>query len=175
LNPPSVCTAQVKPNGRESDLLASCIADMAHAEDGIRQRILRVCDTQLSPTKRMLLSKVIARLGTLDAVVAGLSLIDDSASPCLPYDLQQAIEAVFLERRPYGKTGNAYTLVPRGSNEVKAKLFEMALRDDRRKQSTLALLGQIEVWRVEHGRPSTEPRHPTFDSGEMWPTIRTAG
>ena len=45
----------------------------------------------------------------------------------------------------------------------------MALNDNRRKRSALVLLSQIEVWRLEHGRPSDEPRHPAFDSGEPWP------
>ena len=112
-------------------------------------------------------------MGMQDDVIAGLSLIDDSAHPPVPYGLQQAIENYFLESRPYGKSGNAYTLVPRGSNEIRARLYTMALRDDRRRWSALALLGQIEVWRVEHGRPSTEPRHPAFDSGAPWPPIGT--
>jgi hypothetical protein len=166
--------AEVSLDDHESDLLASFIADMALAEGEIKQHILWLCDTQLSPTKRLLLCKVIAQLGTFDAVAAGLSLIDDSGNPSVPYEVQKAIEAVFLEQRPYGKKGYV-TLVPRGSNEIKAKLFEMATKDDRRKQSAFALLGQIEVWRLEHGRPTTEPRHPAFESGEMWPPIRTAG
>jgi hypothetical protein len=146
---------------------------MALAESEIKHHVLRLCDTELSITKRSLLSNVVTRLNTLDAVIAGLSLIDDSAKPPVPHGVQEAIEAVFLEWRPHGKTG-WFTLVPRGSNEIRAKLFEMATKDDRRKQSAFALLGQIEVWRLEHGRPNTEPRHPAFDSGEMWPPIRTA-
>jgi HEAT repeat protein len=166
--------SEARLDDHESDLLASFIADMALAEGEIKQHILRLCDTQLSSTKRLLLCKVIAQLGTFDAVAAGLSLIDDGGNPSIPYDLYKAIKAVFIEERPYGK-GGYFTLVPRGSNEIKAKLFEMGLRDDHRKQSAFALLGQIEVWRLEHGRPITERRHPAFDSGEKWPPIKTAG
>jgi hypothetical protein len=165
--------ADVSLDDHESDLLARFIADIALAESQIKHDILQLCDTQLLPTKRLLLCKVIARLGALDAVVAGLSLLDDGGHPSIPYEIHKAIEAVFLEQRPHDKTG-WFTLVPRGSNEIRAKLFEMATKDDRRKQSAFALLGQIEVWRLEHGRPTTEPRHPAFDSGEMWPPIRTA-
>jgi hypothetical protein len=165
--------AGVGLDDHESDLLASLTADMALSEGKIKQHILRLCDTQLSPTKRLLLSKVVNRLKTFDAVIAGLSLIEDSGNPSAPYDLQKAIKGVFLEERPYGKAG-WFTIVPQGSNEIKARLFEMAIKDDRRKQSAFALLGQIEVWRLEHGRPPTEPRHPMFDSGEMWPPITTA-
>ena len=31
------------------------------------------------------------------------------------------------------------------------------------------LLGQIEEWRLEHGRPTDEPRHPDLASGQPWP------
>ena len=165
---------EVNLDDHENDLLASSIADIALAERAIKHHIIQLCDMQLLPTKRLLLAKVIARLGTLDAVIAGLSIIDDSGDPSVPYDLKQEIEAIFVERRPHEKTGH-FTLMPRGSNEIKAKLFEMALKDSHRKQSAFALLGQIEVWRLEHGRPRTEPRHPAFDSGEVWPPIRTTG
>ncbi|MDP1992924.1 MAG: hypothetical protein Q8K00_18070 [Syntrophales bacterium] len=157
----------------EDDLLASYIAEIALTEDKIMKYILQLCDERLSHTKRLLLSKVIFRLGTLEAVVAGLKLIDDNGNPSVPHELWQAIEATFLERRPYGKTENTYTLVPQGSNEIKVKLFDLILKDECRKKSAFALLGQIEVWRLEYGRPNNEPRHPVFDSGEMWPPIRS--
>ena len=165
--------AEVTLDDHEGGLLASIIADMALAESEIKHHVLRLCDTELSITKRSLLSKVVTRLNTLDAVIAGLSLINDSTKPSVPYGVQEAIEAVFLEWRPHGKTG-WFMLVSRGSNEIRARLFEMVTKDDRRKKSAFALLGQIEVWRLEHGRPITEPRHPAFDSSEMWPPIRTA-
>jgi hypothetical protein len=152
----------------QNDILASCIADLPLSEGEIKHHILRLWDVPLPPTKRLLLSKVIARLGRLDAVLAGLSLINDRENPSVPYELWNAIEGVFLERRPYGRTGSTYTLVPRASSEIKAKLFELALKDEHRKKSAFALLGQIEVWRLEYGRPNNEPRHPAFDSGEMW-------
>ena len=31
------------------------------------------------------------------------------------------------------------------------------------------LLGHIEVWRLEYGRPTDEPRHPAIESGFPWP------
>lgn len=166
--------AQVDLDDRESDLLSKYIADIAPSDIEFKQHILQLCDMPLSLTKRALLCKVIARLGTSDAVVAGLLLIDDSGNPSIPYDLRRAIEGVLLEQRAYGKAG-WFTFVPQGSNEIRAKLFEMATKDEQRKKSAFALLGQIEVWRLEHGRPTTEPRHPAFDSGEMWPPIKTTG
>jgi hypothetical protein len=166
---------EVNAETHPGKLLASYIANVARAEPTIQQRVFRLCESQLSPTKRTLLLKVIAQLGTVDAVIAGLNFIDVAANQPVPHDLWKAIETVFLERRPYGNTGNSYTLVFRSSsetNEIRAKLFEMALRENNRSQSAFILLGQIEVWRLEHGRLSAEPRHPAFDSGELWPPIK---
>lgn len=181
----------------EGEVLASRIVELSREDDLIKERISQLCDVQLPTKKRLLISKVIARLGTADAVLAGLNLIDDNGIPPIPYDLRQAIETVFIERRPYKNKGSytlvarssneisksnkrlrtaidGYTLVGRSSNEIRAKLFEMSLTDVRRKQSAFALLGQIEVWRLEHGRPSSEPRHPAVDSIEPWPPIKAA-
>jgi hypothetical protein len=168
---------EIDPQSYHGDLLAARIIDIAGEDLAIKRRILRLCEMQLPPAKRALLTKVIAKLGTGEAVLAGLNLIDDTvtsnhtATSSIPYDLWKAIEKAFLEQRPYGKTGSSYTLVPRPSNNIRARLFEMTLRDKRRSHSAFALLGQIEVWRLEHGRPGAEPRHPAFDSGELWPPI----
>ncbi|MGP8245367.1 MAG: hypothetical protein ACLQVN_12720 [Bryobacteraceae bacterium] len=47
----------------------------------------------------------------------------------------------------------------------------MEAKDERRRKAALELLSQIESWRLEHGRPVGEPRHPAFNSGEAWPPI----
>jgi hypothetical protein len=57
----------------------------------------------------------------------------------------------------------------RTSNELRRRLFEMAGHDEKRRKAAFSLLGQIEEWRLEHGRPTGEPRHPDFASGEPWP------
>ena len=81
------------------------------------------------------------------------------------------MENAFLERRPYGSSGNAYTLSPVGCHAIRKRLFEMVTGDPIRKQSALALLGQIEVWRLEHGHPADEPRHPVIESEVSWPPL----
>lgn len=76
---------------------------------------------------------------------------------------------VFLEKRPYKGNPQSYTLVPRAATDIKERLFEMAKHDPKRARSAYNLLAQIEEWRLEHGRPNFEPRHPAYDSGEPWP------
>ena len=89
---------EIDAQSYHGDLLATHIVDIAGADPAIKQRILRLCDMQLPPAHRALLTKVIARLGTVDAILAGLNLIDDSitsnhtATSSVPYDLWKAIE-----------------------------------------------------------------------------------
>ena len=47
----------------------------------------------------------------------------------------------------------------------------MAYTDELRKESAYELLGEIDKWRLESGKPDFEPRHPSFSSGRSWPVI----
>ena len=53
--------------------------------------------------KTSLLAKVVAWLGTPDAVMAALNLLDDDAKPPIPYDTWKQMEDAFIERKPYGR------------------------------------------------------------------------
>lgn len=121
-----------------------------------------------------MLAKVIAELGTPEADIASLNLLDDAATPQIPIDTWRQMEAAFVERRPYGKDANAFTLAPRSSNEVRARLFEMANGDKNRMKSANGLLAQIETWRLEHGRPNGEPRSMEVACESSWPTTAAA-
>lgn len=162
---------RLKIDNHDAELLASKIADIAGSDNQTKQRILRLSNQQLSPERRSLLLKVIAALGTSDAILAGLAVMNDGTDQAIPYELCKALENLFLEHRPYGTSGNAYTVMPRSSNEVRKHLFELVLTDQQRRQSAFAMLGQIEVWRLENGRPNTEPRHPALESCVAWPPL----
>jgi hypothetical protein len=153
--------------------LVSHIVDMARAEPTVRERIYFLCNRELSPSTRLLLGDVIIGLSVTDAAIAGLNLIHDNANPPIPFFLTPFHENIFFEHRPYG-TGGSYTRVPRSTPEIRRRLFEMVLNDNNRRRSAWSFLGQIESWRLEYGRPNSEPRHPEFDSGEPWPPINVA-
>jgi hypothetical protein len=123
---------------------------------------------------RLMLAEVLALLGTQEAMIAGLDLIQDEAKPAVPHGLMRGIENVFLERRPYGSSEGFYSLKPRSGNDIRARLLTLILDDKSRSRSAWALLGQIESWRIEYGRPPSEPRHPALDSGKPWPPIELA-
>lgn len=158
----------------DRERLASRIVDIAHADPRVRDRLYLLCARRLSPEMRLLLADVVARFGTSEALVAGLDLIHDHSNPSVPYELVRGLENVVLRRRPYGSSGYTYTLEPLSADEIRSRLFEMVLNDSSRSDSALSLLGQIEVWRLEYGKPSNEPRHPAIHSGTPWPPDRIA-
>ena len=155
----------------ESDGLSSHIANIACNDLTVKDRLFLLCTKQLSPRSRLLLANTISKLGTSESIRAGLNLIDDRKNPSIPYQLLRGLEDIFLGKRPYGSVGNTYTIESTSANEIRSLLYEMAMGDDTRKRSAFVLLGQIESWRLEYGRPDSEPRHPDFDSGKSWPLI----
>jgi hypothetical protein len=152
------------------DVLAGRLVDLARSVKSVEQRLLNLCSTKLPAAKRALLSKVVGCLGTAEAALAGLNLIDDTASPSVLHDTWKQIEAAFVEHKPLEERADAYTLLPRSSNDVRVRLFEMSKDDKHRMKSALALLEQIEVWRLEYGRPNGEPRSLEVESESAWPT-----
>src|SRR5260370_30617379 len=86
----------------------------------------------------------------------------------VPYGLGRGLESLFLERRHYDNS-RSFIYVPRKADQVRAKLFHMVLHDPQRRKAAFSILGHVEVWRIEHGRPNGEPRHPMIETGEPWP------
>ena len=124
---------------------------------------------RLEHGNRNVLSKVMGRLGTTEDLLANLNLIDDAKSPPVPRGVWEQLENAFVERQPYGDSPHVFTLHARASNKLRTRLFTMVREDRKRRHSASMLLGQIEAWRLEHGRPMDEPRHPDLASGQSWP------
>jgi hypothetical protein len=158
------------PDHRHGDLLARLLAERAAKDKTLKGKLVELANGDLPPAKRLLLAKVFGQSRTEEGLVEGLCVLRDDGSG-VPYELVRSFEDVFLERRPYGTSGDAYFLSPLGCNAVRKRLFEMVIGDPHRRQSAFALLGQIEVWRLEHGRPADEPSHPAVESGVLWPPL----
>ena len=160
--------ALTRPPHRE-DVLVARLTELAQRTPKVAARLRELCERDLPEINRHVLSKVVSGLGTPDALVANLTLIDDAKPSPVPQGVWEQLERAFLERQPYGQ--NTYVLTPhaRASNELRARLFRMALEDRIRRNSAFMLLGQIEVWRLKYGRPTDEPRHPDRASGQPWP------
>ena len=151
------------------DMLVAPLTEFAQRRPEVAARLLELCELDLPENNRHILSKVMARLSTTVALVANLNLIDDAKPSSVPRGVWEQLGSAFVEQQPYGQNSNAFTAHARASNDLRARLFRMALEDRKRRKSAFKLLGQIEVWRLEYGRPMDEPRHPDLESGQSWP------
>ena len=153
------------------DTIAEHLARLARTDPSVASRLTELTTGTIPPQRRTILAKTIAWFATESSLVAALNLMDDIATPSIPYEVFRALEDLFLEKQPVGANTQSYTLVPRAASNLKARLYDMAKHDARRTQSAYGLLAQIEEWRLEYGRPASEPRHPLPQSPEMWPPI----
>ena len=181
---------------RREEVLVARLTALAQRSPEVAGRLRRLCDRDLPEANRRALSSIMAAIGTPDALAANLNLVDDANRYPVPRGVWHQLESAFVEQRPYrqdpvseGLTGQArasngrnrvqvlgpdgpVTLHARASNTLRARLFRMAVGDPKRRESAVLLLGTIEEWRLEHGRPTGEPRHPHLASGQPWPPLR---
>lgn len=152
---------------RNTERFVAYVVKWARQDPVLKQRLIGFSETILTPMQRQVLPVIYSELGSDDAMLAGVDLLQ---GPMSPYGIDGALETLFLERRPYDSSGS-FVFVPRNAERVRSKLFQMVLNDPSRRQAAYSILGQVEVWRIEHGRPNGEPRHPMIESGEPWPPL----
>jgi hypothetical protein len=151
------------------DVLVARLAELARRRPEAAARLRALCERDLPELNRHFLSKVMDSIGTPEALSANLTLIDDAKPSPVPQGIWDQLKNAFVERRPYGQDANVFTERARASNELRVQLFRMATEDKKRRKAAFTLLGHIEEWRLEHGRPPGEPRHPDVASGHSWP------
>ena len=166
---PDIRAALTTHRRRHGDVVVARLTELALRSPEVAERLRELSERYLPELSRHILSKVLSRLGTPEALVANLNLIDDARSSPVPQGVWDQIESAFVARQPYGESPNVFTLHARASNELRARLLRMVFEDRKRRKSAFMLLGRIEGWRLEHGRPTDEPRHPDLASGQPWP------
>ena len=153
------------------DVLVGRLTELAERSPEVAARLRELCERDLPEFNRHILSRAMGGFITLEAVVANLNLIDDAKPSPVPRGVWDQLNGAFVERRPDRQDPNVFMIDGRASNELRTRLFRMVLEDCKRRNSAFMLLGQIEVWRLEYGRPTDEPRHPDLASGQPWPPM----
>jgi hypothetical protein len=149
--------------------LVSRLVELAQRDATVQRRMFDLAKEKIPTSHAIVLGKVLTSLGAADALLASLDLLRDDGNGGGSYDLHRNIEEAFVEHRPYRGSSNTFTMVPRSSNAIRRRLFEMVENDPLRRKSAFALLNQIEHWRMLHGRPDGEPRSPKMEAGFLWP------
>lgn len=156
-------------NPHSEDVLVARIVDLAQRMSDVGARLREMCEYDLPELNRQIISRIMHALGTPEALAANLNLIDDARPAPVPQGVWDQLEAAFVERRPYGEGPNVFSQHSRASNDLRIRLFGMVTEDRKRRRSAFMLLGRIEEWRLQYGRPTEEPRHPRLAVGQAWP------
>src|SRR6185312_8852801 len=98
---------------RDGNVLARLLADRASKDKALKAKLVELANGELPPARRLLLAKVFGQFTKEEDLVEGLCVLRDGGSG-VPYEFVRSMENVFLEHRPYGGSGNAYTLSPLG-------------------------------------------------------------
>ncbi len=166
---PEVDGIPFTPQLQCENLLVGRLTELAERSPAVATRLHQLCDRDLPDINRRVVSTVMGWLGASQALTANLNLIADNRPEPVPRGVWKQLESAFVGQRPYGQDPHVATLHARASNDVRLRLFHMVLNDPRRRKSASMLLGEIELWRLEYGRPPDEPRHPDLASGHPWP------
>ncbi len=137
---------------RNTGRFTAYVGEWAGKDPALKQRLIGLSETTLTPMQLQLLPAIYSEIGSDDAIFAGVNLLQGAMS--LYGD--RGLETLFMERRPYGSSGS-FVFVSRNAEQVRSKLFQMVLSDPNRRKAAFSILGQVEVWRIEHGRPNSEP------------------
>jgi hypothetical protein len=164
----------VDPQGQEQaatdfrDSLAFHLAEAARDSAEVRQRLIGFCSQGPKGLKRQVLGQAMGLIGTPEAMFAGLQLLDDADRWPIPDSVENYLEKAFVEHRPEGGQG-VFALIARAANDLRLELCRLAKEDAGRCRAAFSLLGQIELWRLERGRPLGEPRNPILADTSDWP------
>lgn len=151
------------------DRVTPRIAEIANAVPDVESRLRELSLASLDDSRRQVLAKVLRLQHTVEALVSALNLIDDNRRPMVPSGVTESLEEALIQDQAHPIFAGAIVRRPAASNPVREALYGMVFNDPERRRSAYALLGQIEEWRLEYGRPLGEPRHPGIALGLPWP------
>lgn len=151
--------------------ISARLATLASVHPEIDKRLRELASVKLTDMARDIVAGALMERGNPEDHLAAIALLDDTRKPQIPQPIAFGLEEIFLSREPSEHYSGAYSLRPAAANPLRARLFELASHSTGRTQAAYSLLGQIEEWRLEYGRPIDEPRHPDFESGLPWPPV----
>jgi hypothetical protein len=101
------------------------LAELAQRDETVQMRMFNLAKENIPAPHATVLGKVLASLGTADALLASLELLRDDGTGGGSYDFYKVIEKAFVEDRPYSGSSNMVTMVPRSSNAIRGRLMEI--------------------------------------------------
>ncbi len=142
------------------EALVETLANVALSDSSIWEQIKNRCARATTDPERIVLARILQKVNNDEAALSACALINEKGQ--CPQSVRRLFEEVLTRKVPAGSEGSFYSF-PRPFNRLRQTLADMVLRDPIKRRGAYALLAFIENFRVEHGRPVDEPRHPSTE------------
>lgn len=157
---------------RDIEALGAYLAQLAKSHPDFRAEMLGL----LEHVDEGILSSAIERaLLTLSDTESILSLVHYYARTGRSGDgLYMGIKEAAVDERPSAQFSGAFVLFPVPTDDLRRRLFSLALTQTSEADVAKQCLALIDGIREDYGYPESEVRHPDIRSGQPWPLLAPA-
>jgi hypothetical protein len=154
---------------RDNEALGAYLAQLAKSHPDLRAEMLGLLD---QVEESVLASAIVRALLMLSDTESILSLVRYYARTGQSGDgLYRSLRNVAVDERPSAHFSDAITLFPVPVDELRRRLYVLALTQTNEADVARQCLALIDGIRDDYGYPESEVRHPDIRSGQPWPLL----
>lgn len=157
------------PGYRDTEALGAYLAQLATSHPDFRAEMLGHLDHLEEGVLASAIERALLMLSDTESI---LSLVHYYARTGRSGDgLYMSIRKVAVDERPSAQLSGAVTLFPMPVDDLRRRLFSLALTQTSEAHVARQCLALIDGIRDDYGYPESEARHPDIRSGQPWPLL----
>lgn len=160
------------PGHRDTEALGAYLAQLAKSHPDFRAEMLGYLDHLREGVLASAIERALLMLSDTESI---LSLVHYYARTGQSGDrLYMSIRKVAVDERPSAQFSGAVVLFPVPVDDLRRRLFSLALTQTSEAGVARQCLALIDGIRDDYGYPESEARHPDIRSGQPWPLLAPA-
>lgn len=160
------------PGHRDTEALGAYLAQLAKCHPGFRAEMLGLLDHVEESVLASAIERALLMLSDTESI---LSLVHWCARTGQSGNsLYMSLRKVAVDERPSAQFSGAVTLFPLPVDELRRRLYVLALTQTGEAGVARQCLALIDGIRDDFGYPESEVRHPDIRSGQPWPLLAPA-
>lgn len=160
------------PARRDTEALGAYLAQLAKSHPDFRAEMLGLLDHVEQSVLASAIERALLMLADTESI---LSLVHYYARTGKSGEgLYMSLRKIAVDERPSTQFTGAMTLFPVSVDELRRRLFSLALTQTSEAGVAKQCLALIDGIRDDYGYPESEMRHPDIRSGQPWPLLTPA-
>jgi hypothetical protein len=156
----------------DTEVLGAYLPQLAKNVPGFRTEMVGLLDRLGRELSASVIERALLMLSDMESI---LSLVHYYARTGQSGNgLYMSIKEVAVDERPSAQFSGALVLFPVPADELRRRLFSLALTQTSEAGVARQCLALIDVIRGDYGYPESEARHPDIRSGQPWPLLAPA-